>query len=302
MFNIGLSVFSPSPWNERVRDVMFNALSENDNLNCEKINNYPDKEYDILILCGIRVISKQNLEINRLRKYSKILIEIGDDGIDPQRTYEDYYFYFIPTAEPRFEHYMYLPKFIDENYLYPEQSNKISVFIDHYKSQTENERQISINALLYIFENLKKYRNKIDIYFHSSKGIELNPEQITIPADKKSDFKFIDYKEISKFYRKCHIFFPTHRETQGMVAQEIGACGGITIMQNWMYPVETHDQFEHVLYDFKKFVNFDSILEVCQTKNFIKKNRDKVLKNCSIELFNNTFRDKINYILKKSFK
>ena len=30
MFNIGLSVFTPSPWNDRIRDVMFNALNEND--------------------------------------------------------------------------------------------------------------------------------------------------------------------------------------------------------------------------------------------------------------------------------
>ena len=46
---------------------------------------------------------------------------------------------------------------------------------------TEQEKQISIKSILYIFENLKKYRNKIDIYFHSSKGIELNPEKVSNP-------------------------------------------------------------------------------------------------------------------------
>lgn len=298
MFSIGLTIFSPSPWNKRIRDVMFNALSKTGDFNCDKIYNYPKKKYDILILCGIRIISKQKLDINLLRNNAKIIIEIGDDGIDPQTTYEDFYFYFIPAKETKFDHYIYLPKFVDENYLYPEQSEKISVFVDHFKSQTERERQISINSLVYIFENLKKYRNEIDIYFHSSKGIELNPETITIPREKKSDFKFIEYKEITKIYRKCHIFFPTHRETQGMLAQEIGACGGLTIMQDWMYPIETHHQFEHLLYDFKKFVDFRSVLNICREEEFIEKNRNKVIKYCSISLFNKVFIDSIYKILK----
>ena len=37
MYNIGITLFSPSPWNKRVRDVMFNALSNNKNINCEKL-------------------------------------------------------------------------------------------------------------------------------------------------------------------------------------------------------------------------------------------------------------------------
>ena len=301
MFNVGLTEFIKTPWTARIRDVMFNALSVNKNIKCEKIHNYPKKNYDILILVGIRSISKANLDIERLRKNVKILIEIGDSGIDPRKTYEDYYFYFIPTEKPLFKHYIYLPKFIDENYLYPEQSKKITVFVDHYKHQTESEKEISIRSILNIFENLKKYRSKIDIYFHNSKGIELNPEKITIPADKKNNFKYMDFEEISKYYRKCNIFFPTHRESQGMLAQEIGACGGLTIMQKWMYPIETHYQFEHLLYDFENFVDFKKVLDICQKKDFIQKNRDKVLKNCSISLFNNSLNDKIEMILSRHF-
>ena len=51
MFNIGLAIFTTSPWNIRIRDVMYNALNKNLNYNCEKISNYPKgKIYDILIL------------------------------------------------------------------------------------------------------------------------------------------------------------------------------------------------------------------------------------------------------------
>jgi len=304
MFNIGLAIFTTSPWNIRIRDVMYNALNKNLNYNCEKISNYPKgKIYDILILCGIRVIHKKKLDINLLKKQAKIIIEIGDSGLDPRRTNEDYYFYFIPTDKPLFNHYIYLPKFINDNYLYPEQSEKVSVFVDHYGcgSQTEKEKQLSIKAILYIFNNLKKYRNEIDIYFHSSKGIELNPETITIPADKKNYYKNIEFEEITKVYRKCHFFFPTHRESQGMLAQEIGACGGLTIMQKWMYPIETHHQFEHLLYDFENFVDFRRLLDICQKKDFIQKNRDKVIKNCSISQFNNILNTEIEMIISKHF-
>ena len=301
MFNIGLTEFGKTPWTTRIKETMFNALIENKNLKCEKLLNYPNKKYDILILCGIRSITKKKLDVNLLRKFSRILIEIGDDGIDGQRTHEDYFFYFVPTEKPLFEHYFYLPKFVNENFLYPEQTEKISVFIDHYKHQTEREKEISIRSILYIFENLKKFRDEIDIYFHSSKGIELNPQEITIPANKKDNFKYIDFKEISKYYRKCHIFFPTHRESQGMLAQEIGACGGLTIMQKWMYPLDTHYQFEHLLYDFEKFVDLENIFKICRTKEFINKNRNKVIKNCSIKLFNKVFSEKINFILSKHF-
>ena len=37
-----------------------------------------------------------------------------------------------------------------------------------------------------------------------------------------------------------------------MLAQEIGACGGLTILK-WMYPPETHYQFEHVIQFFDSF-------------------------------------------------
>ena len=71
MFSIGLTEFVQTPWTIRIREAMFNALCKNKNIKCEKILNYPKKNYDILILVGIRSISKRNLNINRLRKRQK---------------------------------------------------------------------------------------------------------------------------------------------------------------------------------------------------------------------------------------
>ena len=123
----------------------------------------------------------------------------------------------------------YLPKLIDEKKLYPEQSSKLTIYIDHYKHQNINEAKISKDAILYVFkqiENIKKnLKIPFDIYFHSENGIEINPTKINLPVDKSQNCKILNYNEIIKYYRKTHIFFPTHRETQGMLAQEIGLCG-----------------------------------------------------------------------------
>ena len=59
MFNIALTEFVQTPWTVRVRDAMFNALNVNKHIKCEIIENYPEKNYDILILVGIRSISKR---------------------------------------------------------------------------------------------------------------------------------------------------------------------------------------------------------------------------------------------------
>ena len=48
----------------------------------------------------------------------------------------------------------------------------------------------------------------------------------------------------------------------------------------------THYQFENLIYSFEKFVDFDEVLNRCSSKSFIKKNREKVIKNCSIKNFN----------------
>ena len=72
MFNIGLTTFTSTPWNIRIRDVMYNALNENLNYTCEKISGYPEgKKYDILILCGIRVIHKKKTGHKSFKKTSE---------------------------------------------------------------------------------------------------------------------------------------------------------------------------------------------------------------------------------------
>ena len=111
------------------------------------------------------------------------------------------------------------------------------------------------------------------------------------------DGTFLDYNEIVKYYRKVHLFFPTHRETQGMLAQEIGLCGGMTILQPWMYPKESHHQFRHLLYDFKNPINLSQLKEILNDQNFIINNRKQVKKYCSFEIFKRTFLNELDNLI-----
>ena len=103
----------------------------------------------------------------------------------------------------------------------------------------------------------------MNIFYHTSKGIEVNRLEPEIPEKGISQCAlYIPFEKISYYYRLTDIFLPTHRETQGMVAQEIGACGGITVLQDWMYPETTHYQFPAIFYKENQKIDFSFIKDV----------------------------------------
>ena len=113
----------------------------------------------------------------------------------------------------------------------------------------------------------------MNIFYHTSKGIEINRLSPEIPKIGKSQCaSYIPFEEIAKYYRKTDVFFLLI-ETQGMVAQEIAACGGITVLQDWMYPKISHDQFSAMLYNQNQKIDFNFIKET------LKKLIKKILKN-----------------------
>ena len=296
MISVCLCLLNLSPWNTRVRDGLYKALISDSDFNVEITNELPlQKNYDFLILCGVKLIYKKKLDTQLLRSKVKFIVELGDDGMDPRKTDADLYFFFNPSRQIFYPNYKYLPKFIETDYLFPEHDKKKTIYIDHYRHQNENEKKISQTAIQFIFRQLFPFKKYFNIYFHSEKGIELNPNEISIPKNEKHNYKQIEYKEICKYYRKSHLFFPTHRETQGMLAQEIGSCGGLTVMQEWMYPQSTHYQFNHEIYNFQTGINFNKLIKMCDEYDFIENNRNHVLKNCSFK----NFREKLIFELKK---
>lgn len=301
MFKICLSKFISTPWSERLTEIVFNALkSTNKSFIVDKIDGYPTKEYDAIFLCGIRTLTIKNLDIFKIRGLCKYIIEFGDTIDDPRDRGADLYFFFNPS-EKKIDGRKYLPKLINEEELYSEHSQRLTIYIDHYKHQNLNEAEMSRKAILFVFEQIQKFKNlnvPFDFYFHSENGIEINPSKINLPGNKSQNCKLLDYKEITKYYRKTHLFFPTHRETQGMLAQEIAMCGGLTVLQPWMYPKTSHYQFRHFLYDFENPIDVHQILKILNDKNFINDNRKHVQKYCSSAIFNKTFIHHVINLLK----
>ena len=291
MKKIALIKFVDGPWDRMIQDIFYKVLINEGSFNVTKLHDYPKNNdfFDLIILCGIRSVIKNNLDAKRLKSSCKYLADMGDSGLDSRTGVEDLYFYFLPSDKKLYKHYYYLPKFVDEEHLYPEQSNDklLTIFIDHYKHQNDKEIKISYDAIFKVFEIIKNSNFPLKVFYQTSKGVITNPKEPEIPKNNlKQDYKILPFEEIAKYYRKTNIFFPTHRETQGMVAHEIGACGAITLLQEWMYPKNTLYQFPHIIYHPEdKTIDFEKIFNYLNDKNRLILNREHVLKNVGIKNF-----------------
>lgn len=300
MISICLTRFLNDPWSEVVMKAFLQALSTWDKA-CvvEEINGYPQKKYDLIILIGTRSIIKRKLDHTRILPFCEKLIDMGDSALDPRKNFEDVYLYFNKSSKKLYAHYHYLPKFILEEYLYiePRKDEKLNIFVDHFGCSNPSLRKESIEAINKIFTDIRDADTPMNIFYHTSKGIEINRLSPEIPKIGKSQCaSYIPFEEIAKYYRKTDVFFPTHRESQGMVAQEIAACGGITVLQDWMYPKISHDQFSAMLYNQDQKIDFNFIKETLKKidKIDIRKN---ALKKCGFL----NFQDRLREIISKLF-
>ena len=286
MISICLTKFNNKPWENLMMKGLKNALcSMKTFCKVEEIYGYPKKNYDIIILVGIRLVTKLNLDKNKIVPFCKKVVEMGDNSMDPRRTFEDAYFYFMPAKKKLFSHYYYLPKFVLEEHLYPEprQNDILNVYVDHFN--TQKDREESVTAINKIFRDINSSNIKMNVFYHTSKGIEINRLEPEIPEKGISQCAlYIPFEKISYYYRLTDIFLPTHRESQGMVAQETGACGGITVLQDWMYPETTHYQFPAMFYKENQKIDFAYIKDVLanHSKEEIRKH---VLDCCGFENF-----------------
>ena len=300
MISVCLTKFTNDPWSKIIMKGFYKALSKEKNIcKVEEIFGYPQKKYDVIILVGIRSIVKKQLDAKKIIPFCRKLIDMGDSAMDPRKNFEDIYLYFNPSNKKLFNHYHYIPKFILEDFLYPEpnKEDKLNIYIDHFKCQNPSEREQSIEVIEKIFLDVRKSIVPLNVFYHTSKGIELNRLYPEIPPKNKSQCAaFVPFEEITHYYRQTDVFFPTHRETQGMVAQEIASCGGITVLQEWMYPKSTQYQFPNMLYNQNQDIDFSFIQETLK-KNSKDNIRKHTLNHCGFKVFQDTIID----IIKKLF-
>jgi len=300
MISICLTKFNNNPWDALMMKAFKKVFTEETSFcTVEEIQGYPKKNYDIIFLIGIRVIPSLSLDQNKILPYCKYLVDMGDHGMDPRRNFEDAYLYFIPSKTKLHKHYYYLPKFVLDDYLYPSKSkkDKLNVFVDHFAYSNIQERERSITTITKIFNDLRNSELALNIFYHTSKGIELNRLYPEIPKKGvKNCSLFLPFEKISEFYRQIDIFFPTHKESQGMLAQEIGACGGITVLQDWMYPKFTLNQFVSVFYNENQKIDFIFLKKILE-KHSKEEIRKYVLKHCGFSNFKSTLIDITKKIL-----
>ena len=278
---IALIRFQEKPWDIHILNYFNKALSTSKIFKeIDILHGYPNKNkfYDIIIIFGVRAIVKQNLDGPRIKKQCKFLCDVGEVGWDSRTNLEDMYFYFTPTKKPLFSHYKYLPKILDEDLLFPEHeiNEPITIMIDHFKS--------TMNRIENVFNIVKRAPFPTRVFYQSSKGMEINPLKPDIPENKEQNYKLIPFNKIVKFYRKTHFFFPTHRESMGEVALEIAACGGLTVMEPWMYPEEVKKSFYHATYKENENINWEKLKEILNS-NQMKLNRKMVLENRGFNVF-----------------
>ena len=207
MKKIALIKFVDGPWDRMIQDIFYKVLINEGSYNVTKLHDYPKNNdfFDLIILCGIRSIIKNNLDTKRLKNSCKYLADMGDSGLDPRTNVEDLYFYFLPSDKKLYKHYYYLPKFVDEDHLYPEQSNDklLTIFIDHYKHQNDKEIKISYDAIFKVFEIIKNSNFPLKVFYQTSTGIVINPIEPEIPkANLKQDYKILPFEEIAKYYHQ----------------------------------------------------------------------------------------------------
>ena len=299
---ICLTRFNNDTWTKHIQFILKESLlNYKDNVSVDSITHCPNENsyYDVLIICGIRSIIKDQVDQNKIKKNSKFICDMSDIILDKRTSVEDLTFYFVPSSENNSKKFKFLPKPINESFLYPEheKNEPLTIFVDHFHAQNDAAIENSVLALQTIFHEIKLCPFKLRIFYQQSNGIVKNPLQPEIPFNsRKVDLKFLPFKEISKFYRKTHIFFPTHRETQGMVAQEIGMCGGITMMQPWMYPSETYYQFPKILYKQNDKIDWKGLKNLMSEKQ-IQTNRNHVIKHINFQNFKDHLFRHLNELL-----
>lgn len=150
----------------------------------------------------------------------------------------DAVFTHFPTFNPRG---CYIGQGVNDDLLVPEHDDRFTVYVDnrHPLRRTRDKTQ----AILDRCGEIHARRPDIRFLYHTDKGIEENRFEACM-----DDEKTLPFAEIAAWYRKTHVFMPTHRESQGMVSAEIGMCGGLTMLERYMYPWGRRRTVPHRLY------------------------------------------------------
>jgi hypothetical protein len=134
---------------------------------------------------------------------------------------------------------LYVGQGVNDDLLYPEHDDVFTVYVDHFMGS----RRSYVQHILDQCADLRRGRKDVRVWYHASDGIAENRF-----AEDRTAPRVFPFERLAAYYRKTHVFLPTHRETQGMVAAEIGMCGGLTLLRPLTYPKERTAEIPHRFY------------------------------------------------------
>lgn len=187
------------------------------------------------IVAGVRAIGGRSVDF-RARYMNPRPTYLIRRYTDHRRRGPDWVFTHLRTRHPRGH---YVGQCVDEGQLWPEHDDRFTVFIDHDMPS----RRSALRDILAQCAALHRERPDLRFWYMSADGILENDFR-----ERPGNYRTYPFAEIAQFYRRTHVVLPTHRETLGMLAAEIGMCGGLTLLRPWMYPAERRAEVPHALY------------------------------------------------------
>ncbi|MFK7902184.1 MAG: hypothetical protein AB8B49_05000 [Nitratireductor sp.] len=205
--------------------------------NQEDVSNFPN--YDLYFGVGDELLRRKPQLVATIKQMGGTTVDFRtkklpnkpkvwmQSAFQPSKYKADYVFTHMQDAR---KNCFYVGQGFDPKYLYPEHDDYFTVLVDHYMPK----RRARVQQILDQCEKLFNERKKVRIWYHNHDGIVENLFEAS-----SSQYQAIPFENLTAYYRKTHVFLPTHRETQGIVAAEIGHCGGLTLLEPWMYPKKT---------------------------------------------------------------
>lgn len=158
-------------------------------------------------------------------------------------------------------------------------SNELRILVDHRMANRNDRTDIILSYLEGVSRNIP-----IKVIHHSNSGLVEN--QFVEPSKSKalSTYKKYSYLEMCKLYSEVDVFFPTHRETQGLTGLEVAMCGGLPVISYDMYPQPIRTKLPNYAYGSLGDINWKTISSLCEEKHKIAR-REKIKKHFSLDKF-----------------
>jgi hypothetical protein len=140
----------------------------------------------------------------------------------------------------------------DPEYLFPEQSaDELRILIDHpyYKSGAPDVTEaVTRDAVQFANSGTWRGRYKsVRVRRLINGGAE--DVKITDPMVRTFDREHVPFPVIAREYRQCHVFLPTHKESVGLTALELGYCGALVACSNGLLYPDRLNCVRHVQFD-----------------------------------------------------